>query len=97
VSMKIWTPIIAVALLGSTMPRAASAAEQFVICVKDFVGCQANYFVSCQELRTDPAMRAKADQICKQERGYSNSGVMQVGTSTPGGECGTYKFIVTCR
>jgi hypothetical protein len=96
-TMRLWVSLVSATLLGSTIPYAADAEEQFVICVKDWVGCQANYFVSCGELRADPAMRAKADQICKQERGYSNAGVYQVGKSTSGGECGTYKFVVTCR
>ena len=94
-TMRIWVPLVCATLLASTIPYTAEA-EEFVICVNDWPGCQAHYFVSCAELRSDPRMLGKAEQI-KQERNYSSCGARQVGTSGSGGECGTYKFVVTCR
>jgi hypothetical protein len=95
--LKISALLVGGTLLGSTTPYTAHAAEQFIVCVKDMIGCRPAYTVTCQELRADPAIQAKAQQICKGERGYSNWGVQQIGTSGPGGECGTYQFVVTCR
>lgn len=92
--------IICATVLYLGIPYSVNAAEQFAICGQDNVGCQGVY-MSCADLgqgtskSTGGLVQAKATQACA-EKGYSSAVVQQV-TNGPGGQCGIYKYVVTCR
>ena len=97
-TMKVWVPLVGATLLASTMPYAAHADEQFVVCVKDFVGCVSNYTTDCKDINTPGFYDRWGKRICIQERGYSRYGYQKLSGSTePGGECGQWKFLFICR
>jgi hypothetical protein len=98
---RIRVSLFAAMLLGSAIPYSANAAEQHSICVKDWVGCQSDYQISCATLSAPGAtidhVRDYATAICRGKGYISEASVVQVGTSTPGGQCGTYKYNFTCQ
>jgi hypothetical protein len=95
-TMRVRAVLIGATLLGSTIPYMANA-QQFVICVNDFVGCVSHMQVSCAEIRSDPGMQAHANQLCRRN-GYSGGSALQLsGSHESGGECGRYKWSVNCQ
>jgi len=97
-TMRMSASLFLATLLGSIISHAASA-DEFVMCVDDWVGCQSHVQISCAELRsgsTIGAAQRKAGEFCT-SRGYRSGNAIQIGTSTSGGECGTYKFRVICQ
>jgi hypothetical protein len=96
-AIRISISLVCATLLASAIPNSANAGPQFVVCTPDFIGCAANYTIGCNELRVDTigAVKQKAAQICK-DRGFS-TGTFETVVNGPGGECGYYKFVVTCN
>lgn len=91
-TIKAWVLLGAI-VLGSTTAN----AQQYVICVNDFIGCVSQGQVSCAQIKADPYIRGPANEVCN-KNGYSGGTAVQVsGSKESGGECGRYKYIVNCR
>jgi hypothetical protein len=87
---------VAIGLAILTATRAAIAEERFIVCIDDWTGCQAHYFVSCEYIAPGTGVNPLAEKVCKQERAYSSYGV-RVLVNEGGGRCGHYRWEITCR
>jgi hypothetical protein len=102
--MRNWVSLVGAVLLGTSTQYSASAAEEHAFCVVDWVGCVADYRITCEELgqgTPTPTMvlvRQKATGICR-GIGYTGETIVRQlpPLNAPGGQCGQYKYIFTCQ